>query len=235
VRLFSRLLILVIFFGFIPGFWVPVYAAATEAPIITKIVQGTSGALTVHVAPQVEGSENTWFYQVVNNDAGCLNPYGNSATTSTSGAPASFSITGLSNGCKYEIRVANWNGSTSPYTSVYAIPGVSKTTSTCTSFAGNTTYLNVSPISGTTDCLVSVLEVSQSVQWIPTYGMSSVRFLAVGGGGAGSRGVCAIYWGAGGGGGVEIAQKFALYLGEVLTQHRTVCPQQLVQHQVVQM
>ena len=181
-------------------------ATATDAPIITKVVQGTSGSLTIHVAPQVEGTENTWFYQVVNNTAGCANPYGNSATSNTSGAPASFSLSGLTNGCRYEVRVANWNGSTSPYTTVYAIPGVSKANSTCTSYASDVSLLNISPISGTTDCLVSVLAVNQNVQWVPTYGLTNLRFLAVGGGGAGSRGVCSAFWGAGGGGGEVLEQ-----------------------------
>ena len=178
------------------------HAVATDAPIITKVVQG-DGTLTVYVAPAIENTQNTWFYQVINNDAGCANPLGNSSTTNTSGAPSSFSLTGLTNGCKYQINVANWNGATSPYTTVYAMPGYAKTSGNCTTYVGNSsqaTYLNISAV-GTNECLASVTTVAQNVQWIPTAGVSSIWYLAVGGGGAGSRGECSIFWGAGGGGG----------------------------------
>ena len=181
-------------------------AAATDAPIIVNIGQGTSGQLTVYMAPYIEGTENTWFFQVINNDAGCANPYGNSATSNTSGAPTSFNLTGLTDGCKYQINVANWNGATSPYTTVYAIPGVSKSSSDgyCTTYAAVTTYLNISSI-GTNECLISITTTGQNVRWVPNYGLSTVQYLAVGGGGAGSRGECGIFWGAGGGGGEVLA------------------------------
>jgi hypothetical protein len=87
----------------------------TPAPILAEpIVEGT----TVTITPELpQGyTPNTWFYQVITDDPEAENPYGNSATTNTDGAPETIVLTGLTEGATYTIRVANWSGPTSAYT-----------------------------------------------------------------------------------------------------------------------
>jgi hypothetical protein len=87
----------------------------TPAPILAEpIVEGT----TVTITPELpQGyTPNTWFFQVITDDPEAENPYGNSATTNTDGAPETIVIEGLTEGATYTIRVANWSGPTSVYT-----------------------------------------------------------------------------------------------------------------------
>jgi hypothetical protein len=87
----------------------------TPAPILAEpIVEGT----TVTITPELpQGyTANTWFYQVITDDPDAENPYGNSATSNTDGAPETIVLTGLTEGATYTIRVANWSGPTSGYT-----------------------------------------------------------------------------------------------------------------------
>jgi hypothetical protein len=87
----------------------------TPAPILAEpIVEGT----TVTITPELpQGyTANTWFYQVITDDPEAENPYGNSATSNTDGAPETIVLTGLTEGATYTIRVANWSGPTSGYT-----------------------------------------------------------------------------------------------------------------------
>ena len=89
----------------------------TPAPILAEpIVEGT----TVTITPELpEGyNANTWFYQVITDDPDAENPYGNTATSNTDGAPETIVIEGLTAGATYTIRVANWSGPTSGYTEV---------------------------------------------------------------------------------------------------------------------
>jgi hypothetical protein len=87
----------------------------TPAPILAEpIVEGT----TVTITPELpQGyAPNTWFFQVITDDPEAENPYGNTATTNTDGAPETIVIEGLTEGATYTIRVANWSGPTSAYT-----------------------------------------------------------------------------------------------------------------------
>jgi len=89
----------------------------TPAPILAEpIVEGT----TVTITPELpQGyTPNTWFYQVITDDPDAENPYGNTATSNTDGAPETIVIEGLTAGATYTIRVANWSGPTSGYTEV---------------------------------------------------------------------------------------------------------------------
>ena len=87
----------------------------TPAPVLAQpIVDGT----TITVTPTLpQGyTPNTWFYQVSTDDANAANPYANQ-TLNTSGAPENIVLSGLTQGATYTIRVANWSGPTSQYTS----------------------------------------------------------------------------------------------------------------------
>jgi hypothetical protein len=86
----------------------------TPAPILAEpIIEGT----TVTITPELpQGyTPNTWFFQVITDDPTAVNPYGNTATSNTDGAPATIILTGLTEGATYTIRVANWSGPTSAY------------------------------------------------------------------------------------------------------------------------
>ena len=93
----------------------------TPAPILAEpIIEGT----TVTISPELpQGYEaNTWYYQVITDDANALNPY-EGQTLNTDGAPSSIQLTGLTEGATYTIRVANWSGPVSSYTeTVISIP-----------------------------------------------------------------------------------------------------------------
>jgi hypothetical protein len=93
----------------------------TPAPILAEpIIEGT----TVTIAPELpQGyTANTWYYQVVTDDANAENPY-EGGTYNTTGAPESIELTGLTEGATYTIRVANWSGPVSDYTeTVISIP-----------------------------------------------------------------------------------------------------------------
>jgi len=93
----------------------------TGAPTITKLVP-QDGALTVYVTLTGDEPANTWFYQLSSDDPAALNPLSN-GTANTSGAPENFTISGLTNGATYTVRVANWNGEVSPYASATSVIG----------------------------------------------------------------------------------------------------------------
>jgi len=93
----------------------------TVAPTITGLVP-QDGALTVHVTLTGDEPANTWFYQLSSDNPAALNPLG-TGTANTSGAPENFTISGLTNGATYTVRVANWNGEVSPYTSATSVIG----------------------------------------------------------------------------------------------------------------
>ena len=88
----------------------------TPAPILGEpIIDGSR--VTIPVSLPEGFTPNTWFYQVITEDE-TKNPYGNTATTNTDGAPTSISLLGLEPGVTYTIRVANWSGPVSQYTDV---------------------------------------------------------------------------------------------------------------------
>ena len=106
-------------------------ALGAIAPTITKIEPG-DGSLTVFVSLPGGIAPNTWFYQLETNTPGAANSLSN-GTETVRNAPPSFTITGLTNGATYTVRVAHWNGETSSYASATAVPGlVAPTTATVT-------------------------------------------------------------------------------------------------------
>jgi hypothetical protein len=92
----------------------------TSAPVITSTINGDTQASISLGLPNNE-TANTWFYRVSTTDASCSNPYANQ-TLNIDGAPNSFTINNLSNGCQYQVAIANWNGKTSEYTIVTVSP-----------------------------------------------------------------------------------------------------------------
>jgi hypothetical protein len=97
------------------------------APVIDKIEPGDS-SLTVYVSLPDGSQGNIWFYQV-SAPAGAANPLGD-GTETVDNAPAKFTITGLTNGATYTVRVAHWNGETSTYASAAATPLAAAPTTT---------------------------------------------------------------------------------------------------------
>jgi hypothetical protein len=85
----------------------PASAATLSAPTITSITAGDS-TLTVNMVT-AGNSGNFWTYQVLRRDSfsACANPYGDSVNTNTGSLSATISLTGLTNGCSYLIRVAS--------------------------------------------------------------------------------------------------------------------------------
>lgn len=92
------------FFDFTFGV-APAQAAVLSAPTITSI---TAGNTTVTVNMVTAGSTgNFWTYEVFRrNTSGCANPAGDGTDVNTASLSASFTITGLTNGCNYLVRVA---------------------------------------------------------------------------------------------------------------------------------
>jgi hypothetical protein len=99
---------------------------AVLTPTITEST-AQDGSVTLTVTAPTGYEPNTWFYQVVTSDPDAQNPYEN-GTWNTLGAPESFTITGLSNGVTYTVRVAHWNGDVSSYTETTVTPVASATT-----------------------------------------------------------------------------------------------------------
>jgi hypothetical protein len=87
----------------------------TPAPIISQ-TEVVDGEIVVNVAMPEGYQANTWFYQITTDDPNAENPY-EGQTLNTDGSPESFIISGLTEGATYTIRVANWSGPVSGYSS----------------------------------------------------------------------------------------------------------------------
>ncbi len=85
----------------------------TPAPIISQ-TEVIDGEIVVSVEMPTGYEGNTWFYQVITEDPNAENPY-EGQTLNTDGSPDSFTISGLTEGATYTIRVANWSGAVSSY------------------------------------------------------------------------------------------------------------------------
>jgi hypothetical protein len=110
--------------GIVEETTIPVVPGEPEpipAPTITQTEVG-DGAITVYPEANLSASATAWRYQVTTSQSNCVNPYANQTiTTEDTLSPASLS--GLTNGCEYTVRVATWDGTTeSLYAQVLAIP-----------------------------------------------------------------------------------------------------------------
>jgi hypothetical protein len=91
------------------------------APTITQTEVG-DGAITVYPEANLSVSATAWRYQVTAAQSNCVNPYADQTIT-TEDTLSPISLSGLTNGCEYTVRVATWDGTTeSLYTQVLAIP-----------------------------------------------------------------------------------------------------------------
>jgi hypothetical protein len=91
------------------------------APTITQTEVG-DGAITVYPEANLSVSATAWRYQVTTAQSNCVNPYVDQTIT-TEDTLSPISLSGLTNGCEYTVRVATWDGTTeSLYTQVLAIP-----------------------------------------------------------------------------------------------------------------
>jgi hypothetical protein len=100
---------------------VPGEPEPTPAPTITQTEVG-DGAITVYPEANLSASATAWRYQVTTSQSNCVNPYANQTIT-TEDTSSPVSLSGLTNGCEYTVRVATWDGTTeSLYAQVLAIP-----------------------------------------------------------------------------------------------------------------
>jgi hypothetical protein len=79
----------------------------------------------------------------------------------------------------------------------YALP-IAASDGSCVQDVGSTSGVTVTRIGN--DCIVQFTSTTSTTWKAPT-GISNVRYLVVGGGASGDRGVCSVHWGHGGGGG----------------------------------
>ncbi|MBM3719708.1 MAG: hypothetical protein FJW51_03640, partial [Actinobacteria bacterium] len=87
--------------------------------------------------------------------------------------------------------------------------------SVCDQSVGNATNVIAYRLSGG-DCVIEFKNVGTTT-WNVSNGISLVRYLIVGGGGSGTRGICSIYWGQGGGGGEVLAGTLGVVQGSIET------------------
>lgn len=134
-------------------------ALAAVEPTISKIESGDS-SLTVFVTLPDGVAPNTWFYQITTDTPNAANPYLN-GTETVRNAPPSFTITGLTNGANYTVRVAHWNGDTSTYASATATPlAAAPTTATpAPTVAPTTTPAPTTTMAPTTTVAVSTCSI----------------------------------------------------------------------------
>jgi hypothetical protein len=91
------------------------------APTITQTEVG-DGTITLSPEASPSVSATAWRYQVTTSQSPCINPYADQTIT-TEDTSSPISLSGLTNGCEYTVRVATWDGETeSLYTQVLAIP-----------------------------------------------------------------------------------------------------------------
>ena len=103
---------------------IPVVPGEPEPVPPPSITQTEVGDGTVTVSPQANASVSAtaWRYQVTTSQSNCVNPYADQTIT-TENTSSPISLSGLTNGCEYTVRVASWDGTTeSLYTQVLAIP-----------------------------------------------------------------------------------------------------------------
>jgi len=111
-RRIARSIITFLFLGLLEfGVTAPAATAAIlSAPTITSITAGNA-SLTVNMVT-AGSTGNFWTYEVIRRvTTGCVNPAGDGVDVNTASLSSSFTITGLTNGCSYLVRVAaNLNG-----------------------------------------------------------------------------------------------------------------------------
>jgi hypothetical protein len=91
------------------------------APTITQTEVG-DGTVTVYPEANSSVSATAWRYQTTTSQSNCVNPYANQTIT-TENTSGPISLSGLTNGCEYTVRIATWDGTTeSLYAQVLAIP-----------------------------------------------------------------------------------------------------------------
>ena len=120
----ARTLVVLISAGFIQtGISLP--AANAAAPIKPTITSLTSGAtsLTVNmVTTGIDASQWRW-HITTRTGVSCTNTYGNGVVQSTASLSSTISITGLTPGCSYSVKVAGFNGSIGEYAEAEELVG----------------------------------------------------------------------------------------------------------------
>lgn len=123
-RRIARSIVAIIAAGFIQvGISAPVaLAAPLAAPTITSVT-ATSTSMTVNM--QTSGvAATSWRYILTRQKvSGCANPLTDSAVNSTASLLSSFSITGLTSGCHYTVKVAAFNGEIGTYAAADRLVG----------------------------------------------------------------------------------------------------------------
>lgn len=120
----ARTLVVLISAGFIQtGISLP--AANAAAPIKPTITSLTSGATSLTVNMVTTGIDATqWRWHITTRTGvNCANTYGNGVVQSTGSLSSTISITGLTSGCSYSVKVAGFNGSIGEYAEAEELVG----------------------------------------------------------------------------------------------------------------
>ena len=91
---------------------------------------------------------------------------------------------------------------------------IAATDGSCVQDVGSTSGVTVTRIGN--DCIVQFTSTTSTTWKAPT-GISNVRYLVVGGGASGDRGVCGVHWGHGGGGGQVLDSTLSVVAGTSYT------------------
>jgi hypothetical protein len=97
-------------------------AALPIKPTISSLSSGTSSLTVNMVTTGIDASQWRWNI-TTKTGVGCANSYGDGVVQSTGSLSSSISITGLTSGCSYSVRVAGFNGSIGEYAEAEELVG----------------------------------------------------------------------------------------------------------------
>ena len=120
----ARTLTVLISAGFIQtGISLPAaHAAAPIKPTITSLTSGASSLTVNMVTTGIDATQWRW-HITTRTGVSCANSYGNGVVQSTGSLSSTISITGLSPGCSYSVKVAGFNGSIGEYAEAEELVG----------------------------------------------------------------------------------------------------------------
>ncbi len=123
-RRIARTLVVLLGVGFIQT-GISLTAAQAAAPIKPTISSVTSGATSLTVNMVTTGIDATqWRWHVtIKTGVSCANTYGDGVVQSTGSLSSTISITGLTSGCSYSVKVAGFNGSIGEYAEAEKLVG----------------------------------------------------------------------------------------------------------------
>lgn len=120
----ARTLVVLISAGFIQtGISLPAAnAAAPIKPTITSLTSGATSLIVNMVTTGIDASQWRW-HITTRTGVNCANTYGNGVVQSTGSLSSTISITGLTSGCSYSVKVAGFNGTIGEYAEAEELVG----------------------------------------------------------------------------------------------------------------